>query len=344
MLRGNWRYIVAFGLAVLVPLGIVGLIYREAAVLETFYQHQADEGAHAARYGGPIHAQRACALVPLPERAECQADEINAARERERQERDLQAQLVMSAWTRVMALTALFATMVSIIGVGLVYTTFRETRRGADAARDAVVETRRIGEAHGRAYLSVVRADVRIDMNNRPEAMLPNFKVILHLSNSGATPAINVSYYCTAGVSTWGKIDELPDLSAHPSHEFIANIPAAEQRKLKVTCYGVARDWRTVQRRWEKYTDQTPIGEAPVLLIYGTVFYEDVFGQTFRSQFGFWLEEQPMPGRDIVGKADLPILQAKFATFECIGDRLDYIHECPDDDDTANDDTRHHEG
>ncbi len=134
MSNRGWRYFLAIGLAALLGFGVSGAILLDAWRSQAHYQQQTDKSAQAARDSGAIHAQRACALVPLAERAECQADEYNDARERERNEYDLQAQLVMATWTRAMGLAALVATLTGIIGVGLVHATFAETRRTADAA------------------------------------------------------------------------------------------------------------------------------------------------------------------------------------------------------------------
>ena len=96
MPRSGRGYFLAVGLAALLGLGVSGAILWDAWRSQTYYEQQADKAAQAARDGGAIHAQRACALIPLSERAECQADEYNDARERERNEYDLEAQLVMA--------------------------------------------------------------------------------------------------------------------------------------------------------------------------------------------------------------------------------------------------------
>lgn len=178
MLRGGWRYIVPIGLSALAAFSFAVLIYQDAQQAEASYVDQAYQAAKAARDSGPIHAKRACAIVPASERAECQANEYNAARERERNEYDLQAQLVTSAWTRAMGLAALVAMVVGIVGVGLVYTTFYETRRGAEYAR----QTLRTYIAKERALLIPSRARTASDKE------LDRSGFVLELNNAGLAP------------------------------------------------------------------------------------------------------------------------------------------------------------
>lgn len=207
-------------------------------------------------------------------------------------------------------------------------------RYAKDAARHAeagVFETRRIGETQSRAYLSVIRADIHI---GRGGEIIPDLLIIdlrLYFHNSGQTPALNVSYYCTSCVLKWRKINTVPLISTVPSQEFVNNIPPSQTNQIKAISFGIARHLRKMIALWKEFTSETPIGDAPILMIYGVVFYEDVFGDTFRSQFNFWLEEQPTQGRPLRGKDDLPTIQARVPTFERIGDRQNYVMpETPD--------------
>jgi len=146
MLRGNWRFVLTIGLAALFAAAAGILIATDASRLQGFYEHQADQYAQAYRDTTDIHAESACTNVVAAERYKCVHEQYHDARERERQEYDLQAQLVTSAWTRAMGLAAIVAMVVGIVGVGLVYTTFHETRRTADEARrqaDAFISAER---------------------------------------------------------------------------------------------------------------------------------------------------------------------------------------------------------
>lgn len=183
----NWRIVAALGLTALVAVSTAGIIYRDASNSEAIYSKQTDDAAQAARDSASIHANRACALVPLVERAECQDDEQEAARERERNEYDLQAQLVTSAWTRAMGLAALVGMVVGIIGVGLLWTTFRETRNAAEAAR----------RTH-QAFIDVERARVVPALEGAVEGGSgedESIRFILSVQNIGRTSATLLGVY-----------------------------------------------------------------------------------------------------------------------------------------------------
>lgn len=111
------------------------MIFLQASKAQRFYEHQTEQNAKSYRDTARIHAERACAAVARPKAFECVHEQYHAAWERERNQYDLQAQLVTSAWTRAMGLAAIIGMIVGIIGVGLVYATFNETRRTADEAK-----------------------------------------------------------------------------------------------------------------------------------------------------------------------------------------------------------------
>jgi hypothetical protein len=271
----------------------------------------------------PQQADRDRAGLPGPaQRAISNPDPAN---DKEREIRDLAAQEATATFTFWIVVIALAQTIVAGIGIVYIRRTIRQGQAGLKLARETKDETIRIGEAQTRAYLSVVRADLLLDRKKRFWADTPSTDLTLHLHNSGETPAVNVSYYCSAGVSTWRNIGVVPDTDTVPNHEFITNIPPGDVSKIEAVGYGISLHLRAVMARWKEFTQDTPIGDAPILLVYGVVFYEDVFGNTFRSRFGFWLEEQPTEGKLLKGRDDLPTIQACIPTFEPIRDRTDHI-------------------
>lgn len=138
MFTRHWGAVLTIGLALSLAILAAVLVYNRANQAEIIYEHEADQYANTERHTERVHADRRCAHISSPERRLCIDDERHKARERERQERDLQAQLVTSAWTRAMGEAALIGMIVGIIGVGLIYTTFRESRRSANAASEQV--------------------------------------------------------------------------------------------------------------------------------------------------------------------------------------------------------------
>lgn len=138
MPRGNRSYYVALAVASLLALAIGAWLYSDATALQSVYEHQAAEKAQNYRDSARVRAEARCALVSRPEIRPCVHEEYEPARKGEHDEYDLQAQLVTSVWTRAMGIAALIAMAVGIFGVGLIYTTFQETRRTAEAAQSQV--------------------------------------------------------------------------------------------------------------------------------------------------------------------------------------------------------------
>jgi hypothetical protein len=152
--RGNF---IAIGIALLLAIFAGAWIYNDASALEQFYEHRAEQNAKAYRDTARIHAERACATLIGPKLFECVHDQYHAARQREHDEYDLQAQLVSATWTKAMGLAALIGMAVGILGVGLVYATFNATREAntialaeadrsakqAAAARKHIIQTER---------------------------------------------------------------------------------------------------------------------------------------------------------------------------------------------------------
>lgn len=125
----------------------------------------------------------------------------NTQESEERAARDLQAQVDMAWWAAVMSYIAGLSVLVTFAGVLLIKWTLdatreaggyaegmlQEAKRATSAAQDTVTETRRIGEAQVRAYLSV-NHEVKfsnIEANKR-------HIMGMTISNTGQTPAYDI--------------------------------------------------------------------------------------------------------------------------------------------------------
>lgn len=64
----------------------------------------------------------------------CITQKRESSRDSEREEYDLEAQQVMTVWTRSMGQAAIIGMMVGFLGLGLIFVTFRETRKAAQSA------------------------------------------------------------------------------------------------------------------------------------------------------------------------------------------------------------------
>lgn len=170
------------------------LIYRNASNSEALYQHQASQNAQAYRDTARKHAEVTCGGLPAAEIRKCVHEEYHAARERERNERDLEAQLVTSAWTRGMGLAAIIAMVVGIAGVGLVYFTFQETRRTADEARRNV-----------EAFMDAERARIHVvtpEFSDLEDGEIPQLHLELKLANFGRSP-------CKVTKVEWAVLEDI---------------------------------------------------------------------------------------------------------------------------------------
>ncbi|MEL7728503.1 hypothetical protein AAG612_03090 [Citromicrobium bathyomarinum] len=76
-----------------------------------------------------------CAIADIS-RADCDDRIEQAARDAQENTRDLEAQQTMAVWTKAMGLAAVIGMSVGILSLGLIFFTFRETRKGAQTARD----------------------------------------------------------------------------------------------------------------------------------------------------------------------------------------------------------------
>jgi hypothetical protein len=200
--------------------------------------------------------------------------------------------------SRSSATWAMRAFWASIAAFALLFWTLVETRR-------TTRETRRIGQEQTRAYVSVTRAVGMLEFEHQLNMMIP--RVTLHLNNSGSTPAKNVTYFCGTELIKIGEQElftcrrELKYLTVAP------NVPAGTTHEETATTFGIAVSLRKEEAAWKLITDNTPIGHMPAVVVWGVVFYDDVFDQTFRSEFAFLLPNEQ--GYDLKTGAKLHLLQ-----------------------------------
>lgn len=144
--RSSWLTWIAG--SILILLAATGAIYGVSQ--QARYEQAAVD--HADEYARHAHekAEKPCRLLTGSEQAKCAAnadrEEQDQSRDKRREYDDLVAQQTSALWTGIMGLAAITGMILSVVGVGLVYATFRETRRTAnEAARsaDAFIATER---------------------------------------------------------------------------------------------------------------------------------------------------------------------------------------------------------
>ncbi len=198
--RGKFDYVglLAF-LAIALPL-YAAMIW-DLSAQETRNEIEATYAARDYAESTDGQIRDLCVGSSLQSRVECAKEIIAANRESERGERDLEAQQSMARWTLIMGVVAGAGLLISLIGVVLVYITFRETRRAADAGFRANEIAQESSQRQLRPYVHIE--------GMKPERPKSGMKDIsITIKNFGHTPAENIRTafswcYCPASQDRW---------------------------------------------------------------------------------------------------------------------------------------------
>lgn len=168
----------------------------------------------------------------------------------------------------IIAIFTVVATGVSLIAVILVYRSLGLTRSAVRAADDAVSETRRIGEAQVRAYISVEPMSF-----GTPDPRRRSFLVPIKFRNTGTTPARNFSFQVKFFVALHA------DGTAVVPH-FDADFPAVEETDFQLG--GSAENVSDIATELLSEEDRKLIARHTThrLYIVGRVSYVDVFNKS----------------------------------------------------------------
>lgn len=234
---------------------------------------------------------------------------------------DVQAQRDMALWAFVMCLLAAAQLIIAGVGIWYIRKTLVATERAVaeagdatEAAHLAVAETARIGEAQVRAYLSVIGLD--FSWEDDGVMMVPRPKVALILNNSGATPADKVAYFCGCECVTLNEArrfvcpDKLSFLYRLPT------MPAGSTERREAMAFGYLPKLKQYQSGRAAFTQHMKIGDMPIMVLWATVIYEDVFSVTYRSDSAFLLE----PRETMMG-VSLTVTDAPQRSFQRVADR-----------------------
>lgn len=186
--------------ASIVGLGTVGGgicygLFEQIAYSDRAY----DSSAHYAEYASDRVTQ-ACLKSDdgAKEKANClhqaASEHRIAARDKQREYEDLIAQQKSALWTMIMGIAALIGMAFSVVGIVLVWTTFRETRRAADAGHDA-----------NRPWVDIVPsvlAGSAFTWDDRGCSA----PISVYMRNFGNSPATDVTYFLFA-VSSDSELD-----------------------------------------------------------------------------------------------------------------------------------------
>lgn len=178
----------------------------------------ASDRAEEYREDAERYVERRCLGLAVPAAEDCARQAYQAARENQRIEQDLAAQRGMAWWTQIMGVAALMAMAISTVGVWLVWTTFRETKRTADAAiqandnaRDALAHTKEMAEIELRPYLHV--EEISFQAADSLEALR---SVLVRVRNFGSTPATRFRIEAAIDVRNTVKINKKKGIPTRP--------------------------------------------------------------------------------------------------------------------------------
>lgn len=177
-------------------LGILGVALVMWAVYETgrhLGEVEAESSIHSSRYARQAAAEieRSCIGEQNSDIGECAAEIISRSNEEQRAQDDLIAQTEMATWAFWMLIATVAMAVLTGIGVVFVWQTLEATRRMAADTNTMTEDTRKIGEAQTRAYLTVDSVKiVGIQPGKIPE-------IILVIKNTGNSPAMRVNIQST---------------------------------------------------------------------------------------------------------------------------------------------------
>ncbi|MEL7685535.1 hypothetical protein AAG594_14450 [Citromicrobium bathyomarinum] len=194
MSDSNWRGLYT---AILITAATGALVFGGWLWRSTDTQHfriEQEASKAAETYSDPryIAQQGECLEIPPDERSECVTEEREATYEGQRNERDLQAQRQMAVWTRTIGIATIVGMAFGIFGLSLIFVTFRETRRAADAGFRANEIAQESSERQLRAYFGLDGVWLQLP----PDSV----NLGVRFKNFGQTPALGVTLTGTVSV------------------------------------------------------------------------------------------------------------------------------------------------
>ena len=202
-----WRLALALALAATIAGLSVGWGLWQQSEYEWKAQHQSTEHASYARN----YIRNRC-IGSVIDKIDCATKARDEHRAYQRDEQDLVAQKTSALWTMIMGWAATFGMVLSAVGVYLVWTTFAETRRANEIAREALI----VGN---RAWLIVDSVDVSglFYAFDGPDVVISG-KIVFIIKNTGKSAATDIWTKEAVGAATgiWGTIEDCEASPLHP--------------------------------------------------------------------------------------------------------------------------------
>lgn len=164
--------------------------FRGYLALEDEWERQHEEERDQTGRAADQIANR-CRVPDVPPASvnDCLAAELDRYIGEDHSDQDLQAQAHMAFWAQALFWLTVVTAIISFGGLILLIVSLGQTRR-------AISDTREIGEAQVRAYLSINVRDVAIEVADDGDGSNLAVKIRIEVANSGNTPAYSpIIYY-----------------------------------------------------------------------------------------------------------------------------------------------------
>ena len=194
MSKSYWIAAVALGLAVLSVVGW-SIFQTGFSIGENAGEYQAKSSTYARHAKQEIG--NTCAGLNGVAQTECIRNIIEATNQHKRSEGDLIAQRNMSRWALWMLIATALMAIVTAVGVYFVWQTLRDTRR--------------IGEAQVRAYLTIENGTVTPQTGELDRVF---WYIGFDIRNCGQSPAKRITAHASGDIFGADGHSALPDLAA----------------------------------------------------------------------------------------------------------------------------------
>lgn len=191
MSKRHWGIICSIGLTIVLAGLLAYKLIDYTASKQASYEQTAKDNANNYAKRRDIIIHDTCdKIVAADKQAACINEQRDTARKGKHDEYDLEAQRTTAAWTAAMGIAAIVGMAVGIIGVGLIWITFHETRRTANAALNANLISQNADRAQNEAKI-ILNHFAFYYVRNMPHDTEAT-AIELGLINMGSTQALNI--------------------------------------------------------------------------------------------------------------------------------------------------------
>jgi len=267
---------IALAFAAVVPASYGFLLIHWANAREEASQQAAKADAEAYTQHSDIAVERRCRPLPAAERYKCTTEEESAANQGRHDAYDLEAQRESAIWMRYTGIATILGTAFGLLGIAGVLATFAEQRKTTRADLRPYVTVR---------FRSIEREG-------------PKLRVHIRMKNKGKTPA--------------HKLYSGGDAIALTAEQAAEQFALLQQLGGKMPTFGepspftlaVGRGINTSGVSGADFDSETLLKVAHKqlkLYVYGTVYYEDVWGEKHETAYCFTIDliVKPDPGGNL---------------------------------------------